>query len=255
VVPAVARPVVAGHPELAAVGPSGHKPFGSCLANGEAQPTTEGSRRARGFSAKPAPAVLQFDRHHPVPTSVIAAIPSPLGILPARTPLESRERELEFLKSQYELVTAGGGGRLIFVNGEPGVGKTRLARQLGLYARQRGGAFLEDHYLKESTPPYGPWIEALESAIRRLSKEDLSQAVGVYGAELSLILPGLTESALGGGPFTPARGSPEEQRTRLFDRELLRRREAEATNNERKFDESIDNQLFAGERALRRLDH
>lgn len=148
----------------------------------------------------------------PVPGA--APAPSPLGILPARTPLVGRERELEFLKGQYEAVAAGGGGRLILVSGEPGVGKTRLIRELGVYARVRGGQFLEGRYLKEGTPPYGPWVEALQSGMKGLDKEQMTQLVGSYGAELSQILPGLVEQV---GPFPALTGSPEEQRTRLYN--------------------------------------
>ena len=68
---------------------------------------------------------------------------SPLGRLPVGTPLVGRADELDFLKDQFEAVATGSGGRLLLIGGEPGVGKTRLARELGLYARFCGASFLE----------------------------------------------------------------------------------------------------------------
>ena len=150
-----------------------------------------------------------------IPASGVSTGPSPLGILPARTPLVGRARELEYLKSQYESVMAGGGGRLILVSGEPGVGKTRLIRELGTYARIRGGLYLEGRYLKGITVPYGPWEEALRDAIHGLGKEQLAQVVGPYGAELSQISPEFVDH-LGSFPPPPALG-PEDMRLRLFD--------------------------------------
>ena len=45
-------------------------------------------------------------------------------------PLAGRERELEQLRSLYTAVASGGGTRLVSLLGEPGIGKSRLAREL-----------------------------------------------------------------------------------------------------------------------------
>ena len=124
-----------------------------------------------------------------------------------------RSEELDFLMAQFEAVARGDGGRLIFISGEPGVGKTRLAQEVGSYARLRGGSFLAGHYLRDGTPPYGPWVEALRAGLRGLNQAELAEAVGSAGTELAQILPELTERF---GPFPPLTPSaPEEQRRRL----------------------------------------
>ena len=147
----------------------------------------------------------------PGPDSALFA----LGRLPVRTPLVGRTNELSFLKDQFEAVAAGGEGRLLFVSGEPGVGKTRLVQELGSYVRQRGGVFLDGCYLRDGTAPYGPWVDTLRAALRGLRREDLVQAVGPYGAELAQIFPELTEEL---GPFAPTPTlPPEDRRRQLYD--------------------------------------
>lgn len=150
-------------------------------------------------SSRPSPSLLQ----------------SPLVRLPARTMLVGRIEQMDFLKTQFEAVAAGAGGRLVLVTGEPGVGKTRLVHELGVYARQRGGAFLEGRYLREGTPPFAPWVEALRGGLRLLAAEDIPRAVGPYGAELCQILPELADklAVIPAGPQL----TPEEQRLRLYD--------------------------------------
>ncbi|MCX6024073.1 MAG: protein kinase [Chloroflexi bacterium] len=138
-----------------------------------------------------------------------------LGRLPARSALVGRGEELEWLRAQYQAVAAGADGRLVLISGEPGVGKTRLTQELGLFARLRGGAFLEGHYLRDSGGPYAPWVEAVRSGLRGLERDELAAVVDPYGADLAQILPELTGQL---GPFAPGpRLGPEEQRQRLYD--------------------------------------
>lgn len=117
----------------------------------------------------------------------------PLARLAVSAPLVGREGELGFLKDQFDAAEAGLGGHLILVSGAPGVGKTRLAREVGLYARARGGRVLEGHYLRDGAAAYGPWVEALRAALREVGRAELAPLVGVYGAELSQIFPELAE--------------------------------------------------------------
>ncbi|MBI3965747.1 MAG: AAA family ATPase [Chloroflexi bacterium] len=136
------------------------------------------------------------------------------GALPSRAALVGRAEELRFLQEQYNAVAAGLGGRLIFICGEPGVGKTRLAQELGLYAWGQGGLFLEGTYLRDGTAPYGPWIDVLRPSVRGLARQVRERLANLYGAELSVLFP---ELDLEYGPFATAARSPEEQRRRLFD--------------------------------------
>ena len=149
------------------------------------------------------------------PTPNAPKIPSLLSRLPARTPLVGRVQELAFLKSEFEAVSSGDGGRLILVSGEAGQGKTRLAQELGRRAELLSGMFLEGHYLREGTTPYQPWAEVLRAGLRKLKPEELAHAVGPYGRELTQILPELAER-LDGFPSSPVLPQ-EEQRMRIYD--------------------------------------
>ncbi|MBI3966998.1 MAG: AAA family ATPase [Chloroflexi bacterium] len=137
------------------------------------------------------------------------------GSLRTRAALVGRARELENLEAEYDGVAAGSGGRLVFISGEPGVGKTRLAQEVGLYAWGRGGVLLEGRYLREGTAPFGPWVDALYPALRSLPAEALAPLAAGYGAELVQLFPGLA-ARIGAAP-APAALPPEEQRRRLLD--------------------------------------
>lgn len=148
-----------------------------------------------------------------------ADVPSPSSAFATdwrtRMPLVGRREEVAFLKAQYEAAAAGEGGRIILVSGEPGVGKTRLVQELGQYAWERGGVFLEGRYLREGTVPYAPWADALRMGLRGLTQPELAQAVGPYGADLAQALPELADAI---GPFrSPPTLGPEERRLRLYD--------------------------------------
>ncbi len=74
--------------------------------------------------------------------------------LPRRedAPLAGRERELEWLRGLYAEVAGGAGARLVTLVGEPGIGKSRLAREL---AARVGN---EARVLVGRCPPYGEGI-------------------------------------------------------------------------------------------------
>ncbi|MBI3966599.1 MAG: toll/interleukin-1 receptor domain-containing protein, partial [Chloroflexi bacterium] len=69
--------------------------------------------------------------------------------LPGRTAFVGRTKELEFLRTEYEAVAAGQGGRLVLISGESGVGKTRLAQEVGLYAWRKGAGPKRKRHLPE----------------------------------------------------------------------------------------------------------
>ena len=59
----------------------------------------------------------------------------------------------------------GGRGALVLVMGEPGVGKTRLAIELGDLAVREGATVVWGRCREDGgTPPYHPWVQVLQSA-------------------------------------------------------------------------------------------
>jgi MoxR-like ATPase len=59
----------------------------------------------------------------------------------ARSAVVGRQREMDELKAALEDALAGH-GRLVILAGEPGIGKTRTARELAAYAETRGAQVL-----------------------------------------------------------------------------------------------------------------
>ena len=66
-------------------------------------------------------------------------------------------------------------GRLLTISGEPGVGKSRLARQAAAYAEQRGARALWGRCWEHGgAPPYWPWVQALRRLIADADPATLS---------------------------------------------------------------------------------
>jgi DNA-binding CsgD family transcriptional regulator len=120
-----------------------------------------------------------------------------------------RSAELETLEDL--LARAGiGVGRVALLAGEPGVGKTRLAREFAARAVGRGCLVLWGAAYESSTPPYGPWTQALTPYAEQHSG-DLRDEAPVLAA----VVPELRERYPEAAP-APSLGSREEQ-FRLHD--------------------------------------
>jgi len=143
-----------------------------------------------------------------------AVVSAALGGL-VRGRLVGRDTELDALRRSWGQAASGRGG-MVLVSGEPGSGKTRLARELLDYARITGGVVLSGGcYELEAATPYLPFVEALRSWVHDSSDDDLRTSVGDAGAELARLAPELA-SRIGPFPDGPPLSAAEE-RLRLFD--------------------------------------
>jgi DNA-binding SARP family transcriptional activator len=126
-------------------------------------------------------------------------------------------REAEFAQLAAGLDDAlAGRGRLFFLVGEPGIGKSRLADELTRRARQRGVQVLVGRCWEAGgAPAYWPWVQSLRSYVREAEPEALRSELGAGGPELAQILPELRTIL----PELPEPGSidAESARFRLFD--------------------------------------
>ena len=85
--------------------------------------------------------------------------PAP-GVSPFRGTFVGRQREMARLKAALEEALAGH-GRLVMLAGEPGIGKTRTAQELGAHAETLGTQVLWGRcYEEEGVPPYWPWLQS-----------------------------------------------------------------------------------------------
>jgi DNA-binding SARP family transcriptional activator len=117
--------------------------------------------------------------------------PEPPAIVTAAAPMMGRHSEWQRLITALDDSARAHRLRAVLLNGEPGIGKTRLLGELIGEVRRRHGTVLEGAgYEAEMSRPYGPWIDAL----RRLPAVVIG---GVLGAELALLLPELGAGAGG----------------------------------------------------------
>jgi len=102
-----------------------------------------------------------------------------------------RRTELGQLKSGLEQALLGKGGMYV-VMGEPGIGKTRLIQELGLYGRVRGARVLSGHCTEDTgAPPYLPILEAVDSCLRDCPNDQISQLLGSEAPLLIRLFPQL----------------------------------------------------------------
>jgi class 3 adenylate cyclase len=139
--------------------------------------------------------------------------PTP-GIV-AGLPFVGRQSELSRLLGMLSEAAAGH-GRLAFVVGEPGIGKTRLTEELAGVARRDGVAVLWGHCLDgDWAPPYAPFVEAVEVLAAAVAPEELRVDLGPGGPALSQLVPVLRDHL----PDLPEAAplQPNEERFRLLD--------------------------------------
>jgi DNA-binding CsgD family transcriptional regulator len=129
--------------------------------------------------------------------------------------LVGRQQELSKLWRLFE-ETLTGRLQVVLVDGEPGIGKTRLLREIALHTEETGALVLHGGASEaEGMPPYLPFLEALGRYIRTAPREQLLSQVGPLAPILAAILPELT-LALGELPHSYPL-SAEQARLRLYE--------------------------------------
>ncbi len=130
-----------------------------------------------------------------------------LGALPFN-PLVARQTELDRVLEAIRAVQ-GSGGRVVLLTGEPGVGKTRLAQEATLHARNGGFLVASGRcYEPEESVPYYPFREAL-SMLYEAAPPALRADVPRLWPYLLQLLPGQVAEG-------PRGGSGDEEQQRLF---------------------------------------
>jgi len=160
-----------------------------------------GPQEEAPYLPQPAPGLFQ--------PSAPAARSRPMGLI-------GREEERAALTAHLE-AAAGGLGGLVLIEGEAGVGKTRLLQEAARDAEWREVQVLWGRCREASgTAPFAPWVEALHDAISPLRAEQWSRLVGrIWLQVLCPLLPGLA-AALPGLP-APPRVEPEREQERLVN--------------------------------------
>lgn len=135
------------------------------------------------------------------PPGAASAPPPPRRRPRAPLPLVGREREWAALRELH--AAAGPDGRLAVLEGETGIGKTRLAAELVAWTRANGSAATSVRCVEEEAGlAYGCAIELVRGAVRDGDPAAVSPAAA---AEAARLVPEL------GSPPTPALDGPGAQ--------------------------------------------
>ena len=131
-------------------------------------------------------------------------------------PLLGRGRELDELMGAFEEARAGRGG-LVLLTGEPGIGKTRLARTLGDQARSAGAVVaLARGWDGGGAPSYWPWLQVVRALAAERPDDRLAADLGSGARWVAQIAPEIRDR-LGLAEAGEAAAESEQARFALFD--------------------------------------
>jgi DNA-binding SARP family transcriptional activator len=118
------------------------------------------------------------------------AAPASAPVTPSELPFVGRADELAALVASWRAAIPD--GRLAVIEGEAGIGKTRLGRELGTsVAAQEATVLAARCHDDEAGLPYGPMVDLLSEALR-LAPDALAEAVPPQRlADASLLVPEL----------------------------------------------------------------
>jgi DNA-binding SARP family transcriptional activator/tetratricopeptide (TPR) repeat protein len=128
-------------------------------------------------------------------------------------PLVGRASESALLRDWWTSVGQGA-GRLLLVDGDPGIGKTRLVSHLARTAEADGALVLWGRCDEDPVAPFQPFAEALGRYFQSLSADRISRMPDWQLSELSRLVLRLREYA----PIAEDEGGdPESERFRFFE--------------------------------------
>lgn len=131
----------------------------------------------------------------------------------SRTAFVGRRAELERLETVWAAV-GDDRRQVVFVGGEPGVGKTRLVVEVALALREHGATVLRGACREDFNTPYRPFVDILEQALEQLPSETLRDITPEAAAPLLR----LTTAALRHWPEAAGLASGDgDSRSILFD--------------------------------------
>ncbi|HUR86977.1 MAG TPA: AAA family ATPase [Solirubrobacteraceae bacterium] len=129
--------------------------------------------------------------------------------------LVGRERELAQLDTALDEALSGR-GRLVVLTGEPGIGKTALARAFVERAAERGAAWAWGTcWDGGGAPAYWPWVQVVRALARNEGAASLRDLLGDSAPWLAGLLPELSDTP--GPPAQQGAMDSDQSRFRLFD--------------------------------------
>jgi hypothetical protein len=207
--------VISQHLNTTPVAPSWHNP--------EIEPSLESlvmgllakTPEERPENAKTARERLQQIVTAPVEAATETRARTPPATPQIHSPFVGREQEFSTLKAAVD-AALGGQGSLVMLVGEPGIGKTRLSEETGVYARLRGVQVLVGRcHETEAALPYIPFVEAIRQYVLDRPTEALREELGEGASDVAKLVSEIRQRL----PDLPSSGTtePEQERYRLFE--------------------------------------
>lgn len=127
-------------------------------------------------------------------------------------------RQLELAGAAAALDDAARAATWLVVEGEPGIGKTRLLAEVAAAADDRGHLVLTGRGAEfERGIPFGMWVDALDDYLGALGPAQLRSLVGDSYPELTRLFPSLAgQGAPGAGPSLPGEQYPTHRAVRTL---------------------------------------
>jgi tetratricopeptide (TPR) repeat protein/transcriptional regulator with XRE-family HTH domain len=147
------------------------------------------------------------------PAAATAAASPGAGAAADGSPFVGRGGEYALLTGRLTQLVAGS-GQAMLIEGEPGIGKSRLMREVARHARQLGMVTLSTNcYEIERAMPYQPVIDLITHALDRVAPAALRAIAPVSLAELAALVPEIGERVP--GLPTLSNDFPEARQARL----------------------------------------
>ena len=127
-----------------------------------------------------------------------------------------RGEQMDVLRASLE-ETMSGRGRFLIIEGEQGIGKSRMAHELAVYAGERGTKALWG-WADEAgaSTSYWPWAQAIRAHVQDTDREQLEREMGEGAAEIAVVVADVRQKLDGLVP-PPDMDDPQQPSFRLYE--------------------------------------
>lgn len=138
-----------------------------------------------------------------------------LAELAAESGFVDRQNELSRLQRAFDTMLSGQ-GQIVLLEGEPGIGKTRLAEEVAHFAGMSGATvFWARCHEADGAPAFWPWYQIVRNSLRDRPLDELMADLGAGAGPIAQVVPDVRDAL----PDTPVPSDidSDQARFRFFD--------------------------------------